>query len=52
MVFHIIQAQHSSPVIVFAAFVFLLHAPAHLVFDHLKIDEHTCYQKVLSFCSL
>lgn len=43
MAFHIIQAQHSSPVIVVAAFVFLLHASAQLVLDHLKVDEDAHY---------
>lgn len=37
MAFHIIQAQHGSPVTVVAAFVFLLHASAHFVLDHLII---------------
>lgn len=36
MAFHIIQAQHGSPVVVLTAFVFLLHASAELVLDHLK----------------
>lgn len=36
MAFHIIQAQHSSTVIVVMAFVFLLHTPAQLVLDNLK----------------
>lgn len=38
MAFHIIQAQHSSPVIVVVAFVFLLHASAQLELDYLKRD--------------
>lgn len=36
MAFHIIQAQHSTTVVVVMAFVFLLHTPAQLVLDHLK----------------
>lgn len=40
MAFHIIQAQHSSAVIVVMAFVFLLRAPAQLVLDHLKKQAH------------
>lgn len=40
MAFHIIQAQHSSSVIVVGAFVFLLHASAQLVLDHLKMRIH------------
>lgn len=42
MAFHIIQAQHSSAVIVVMAFVFLLRAPAQLVLDHLKKKAHLC----------
>lgn len=36
MAFRIIQAQHSSTVVVVMALVFLLHASAQLVLDHLK----------------
>lgn len=35
MAFHIIQAQHSSPVVVVVALVFLLHASAQLELDYL-----------------
>lgn len=41
MAFHIIQAQHSSPIIVVAAFVFVLYASAQLELDHLKVGKET-----------
>lgn len=50
MVFHIIQAQHSSPVVVTAAFVFLLHASAQLVLDHLKVDKDRFTPAAPRFC--
>lgn len=36
MAFHVVQAQHSSPVVVVVAFVFLFHAAAQLILYHLK----------------
>lgn len=36
MALHVVQAQHSSSVVVVAAFVVLLPATAQLVLDHLK----------------